>query len=395
MNAIYDLNYHNSMKKILFRKLLFDCLIFFSVTLISTGVIIWVFQAVNFLDIMVEDGRDYLVYINYSLLNFPKIITRIFPFALFFSFFHVLSKYELNNELMILWNFGINKIQLVNFFLRFSFFLIICQILLTSYLVPKSQNISRELLKSSNVDFFESFIKPKKFNDNIKGLTIYADEKDDKGNLKDIYLKKETGEGNFQITYSKNGYFKIKGSSKILVLNNGETINGINNKFSNFNFTQSELSLAQLDSGIIKVNKIQETSTVDLTKCLKRYFDYDLSKKKKPDLGKSIHNCTIENLDNIFKELYKRFIIPLYIPILLLIALYLIIYSKESVNYSRYRLIMFLIGLFIIIFSETTLKFIQNTFLSNIKIIIIPIIIFTILYLLIFLKTQKMVNFKK
>ena len=110
MNAIYDLNYHNSMKKILFRKLLFDCLIFFSVTLISTGVIIWVFQAVNFLDIMVEDGRNYLVYINYSLLNFPKIITRIFPFALFFSFFHVLSKYELNNELMILWNFGINKI---------------------------------------------------------------------------------------------------------------------------------------------------------------------------------------------------------------------------------------------------------------------------------------------
>ena len=395
MNAIYDLNYHNSMKKILFRKLLFDCLIFFSVTLISTSVIIWVFQAVNFLDIMVEDGRDYLVYINYSLLNFPKIITRIFPFALFFSFSYVLSKYELNNELMILWNFGINKIQLVNFFLRFSFFLIICQILLTSYLVPKSQNISRELLKSSNIDFLESFIKPKKFNDNIVGLTIYADEKDDKGNLKDIYLKKETGAGNFQITYSKNGYFKIKGDSKILVLNDGETINGINNKFSNFNFTQSELSLAQLDSGIIKVNKIQETSTVDLTKCIKRYFDYDLSRKKKPDKGKSIQNCSIENLDNIFKNFYKRFIIPLYIPILLLISLYLIIYSKESVNYSRYRLIMFLIGLLVIIFSETTLKFIQNTFFLNIKIIIIPIITFTILYLLIFLKTQKMINFKK
>ena len=101
MNAIYDLNYHNSMKKILFRKLLFDCLIFFSVTLISTSVIIWVFQAVNFLDIMVEDGRDYLVYINYSLLNFPKIITRIFPFALFFSIFYVTAKYETNNELII------------------------------------------------------------------------------------------------------------------------------------------------------------------------------------------------------------------------------------------------------------------------------------------------------
>ena len=55
------------MKKILFRKLLFDCLVFFAITLFSTGIIIWVFQAVNFLDIIVEDGRNYLVYLNFSL----------------------------------------------------------------------------------------------------------------------------------------------------------------------------------------------------------------------------------------------------------------------------------------------------------------------------------------
>ena len=380
------------MKKILFRKLLFDCLIFFSITLVSASIIIWVFQAVNFLDIMVEDGRDYLVYINYSLLNFPKIITRIFPFALFFSFSYVLSKYELNNELMILWNFGINKIQLINFFLIFSFLLMIIQILLTTYLVPKSQNISRQLLKSSNVDFFESFIKPKKFNDNIEGLTIYSDEKDEQGNLKNIYLKKETGEGNFQITYSKSGYFKSVGSSKILILNNGETINSINNKLSNFNFTQSELSLAQLDSGIVKVDKIQETSTHNLIDCLERYLNYDFVNKKSIS-GRKIQNCTIENLDNVYKEIYKRLIIPFYIPILILISACLILYSKESINYSRYRLVMFLIGLLTIIFSETTLKFVQNTFVFNVKLMIIPLIILTILYLLILIKTQKIKGF--
>ena len=376
------------MKKILFRKLLFDCLIFFSITLVSASIIIWVFQAVNFLDIMVEDGRDYLVYINYSLLNFPKIITRIFPFALFFSFSYVLSKYELNNELMILWNFGINKIQLINFFLIFSFLLMIIQILLTTYLVPKSQNISRQLLKSSNVDFFESFIKPKKFNDNIEGLTIYSDEKDEQGNLKNIYLKKETGKGNFQITYSKSGYFKSVGGSKILILNNGETINSINNKLSNFNFTQSELSLAQLDSGIVKVDKIQETSTRNLIDCLERYLNYDFINKKSIS-GRKIQNCTIENLDNIYKEIYKRLLIPFYIPVLMLISTCLILYSKESINYSRYRLVMFLIGLLTIIFSETTLKFVQNTFVLNVKLMIIPLIILTILYLLILIKTQK------
>ena len=86
------------MKKILFRKLLFDCLVFFVITLFSSSIIIWVFQAVNFLDIIVEDGRNYLVYLNFSLLNFPKVISKLVPFVLFFSFLYVIGKYELKNE---------------------------------------------------------------------------------------------------------------------------------------------------------------------------------------------------------------------------------------------------------------------------------------------------------
>ena len=116
------------MKKILFRKLLIDCLIFLFISLISTSVIIWVFQAVNFLDIIVEDGRDFKVYFNYTLLNFPKIISKILPFAVFFSFFYVLNRYELNNELIIFWNFGVHKIQLANFLFVVSAILMIIQL---------------------------------------------------------------------------------------------------------------------------------------------------------------------------------------------------------------------------------------------------------------------------
>ena len=74
------------MKKILYRKFLNDCLIFFIIALISTSIIIWVIQAVNFLDIIIDDGRGYDVYLNYAILNFPKIVSKILPFAFFFSF---------------------------------------------------------------------------------------------------------------------------------------------------------------------------------------------------------------------------------------------------------------------------------------------------------------------
>ena len=110
------------MKKILFRKLLLDCTVFFLISLFSTSIIIWVFQAVNFLDIIAEDGRNYLVYLNFSLLNFPKIVTKLIPFVIFFSFMYIIAKYEVRNELIIFWSFGVNKIEFINFFIKFSIF---------------------------------------------------------------------------------------------------------------------------------------------------------------------------------------------------------------------------------------------------------------------------------
>ena len=50
-----------------------------------------------------------MVYVNYSLLSLPKIISKILPFAIFFSFYYVIDKYEINNELMIFWNLVLKK----------------------------------------------------------------------------------------------------------------------------------------------------------------------------------------------------------------------------------------------------------------------------------------------
>ncbi len=377
------------MKKILFRKFIKDCTIFFLISLISASTIVWVFQAVNFLDLIVEDGRDFFLYLNYTLLNFPKIISKLYPFAVFFSFFYVISKYELNNELMIFWNFGVTKIQLINFFIRISLIFMFIQILLVSIIVPSTQNYSRILIKDSNINFFESFIKPKRFNDNIKGLTIFAEEKKNNGELKNIYLKKETDKGNFQITYAKSGDFISKNNTQILMLKDGQTINKINDDLTTFNFQQSNLNMSSQDSGIIKVDKIQETSTISLIICINRFENFFTNLKKNNE-NKFIQNCTIENLDNVFKELYKRLLVPFYIPTLILTSLILIIFSKETINYTKYRIFIFLTGFLFIIFSETTQKLVQSSLTNNIKIFIIPLAIFLLLYFLV----KSKINFK-
>ncbi len=368
------------MKKILFRKLLLDCTIFFLIALFSSSLIIWIFQAVNYLDIIVEDGRDYLVYIQYSLLNFPKIISKILPFALFFSFSYVITKYEVNNELMIFWNFGVQKIQVTNFFIQFSILVTLLQLLLTIIIVPETQNLSRSLIRTSNVDFFESFVKPKKFNDNINGLTIYAEEKNNKGTLKNLYLKKEEKDKNFKITIAKKGEFKNFNNSQILVLHDGQTINSVNNKITSFSFTRSDFNLSTLSAVVVTDDKIQETKTQDHINCLKKYFKKNLAFNLEQKVYIS-HNCSKDTLDNLFQELYKRIIVPLYIPVLILTSLFLIIFAKENKIYQKFRICIFILGFILIILSETLLRFVRGDFYYNFKIILIPIIIFLILYI--------------
>ena len=376
------------MKKILFRKLLRDYLSFFLISLFCSSIIIWVFQAVNYLDIMIEDGRDYLVYINYSLLNFPKIVSRLFPFVLFFSLFYVTIKSENNNELIIFWNFGIHKLDLIFFVIKISIILMTIQILFTSLLVPKSQDLARNFLRTSSVNIFENFIKPQKFNDTIKGVTIYSENKDNDGNLYNLYLKKNNRDG-FQITYAKKGIFKEFNQIPVLVLYDGETITNGSSGITNIGFSKSDFPLNNFKTNTTTYIKTQELSSIKLYKCINSVY---LSKDKK--LDQNIENCSIQNLKNIFKEIYKRLIIPFYIPLLSLISFLVILSSKESANFNKLKIITFLSGMFFIIFSETTVRLISDNVLRNTLIVVIPFLSFMIMYIFIWNKLS-FKNFQK
>ena len=359
------------MKKIIFRKLLLDCLTFFLLSLFGISAIIWVFQAVNFLDIIIEDGRNYNVYFSYTLLNFPKIISRILPFALFFSFSYTFIKYEINNELIIFWNHGINKINIINFFFWISILIMFIQILLLSIVVPKFQEIARSKLRSSSVDYFEGLIKPRKFNNTIKGLTIYAEDKNIDEEFSNIYIKKNNSDLGFQVTFAKKGVFELKGNKKILVLYNGQTLTQNGKNITNFNFSKSDFGLSNMDSHLVTHKKLQELSTKNLINCLQ--FILEIKKNE-------IKNCYKDNPRNIYKELFKRLINPLYLPVLILISLLLILNSKENPEYNKNKYLVFFIGFLIIILSESSLGYITKNLIENVSISIIPIILTLLVY---------------
>ena len=335
------------MKKLIFRKITSDLLIFFSFSIILLGLIVWTLQAINYFDLVAEDGHGIKVYFLFSMLNFPKIIHRILPFVFFISLFYVFITYEARNELNILWINGINKIEFVNKILFLSIFLMFFQILVGSFFSPMSQFKARTLLKNSEIDFFTSLIKEGKFINVVNGLTIFIKEQNEDGSYSNIYLDDATKK-NPRMIYAKNGKLIDSKKQKIFKLYDGKVINNENSKINVFEFEQIDFNLKDYGSNTITKPKIQEINTIDLLNCL-----LDQSN----DFKNKLFRCEKKTLNEMKQELLKRIYKPIYIPLIAIITCFLITISRNKIDYIKTRNIIFIFAILVIIFSETSLRY--------------------------------------
>ena len=372
------------MKKILFQKFIKDTLKLFITIAFVLGLIVWVIQAVNFLDFVTEDGHSLYVYFSYSALNFPKIIHRILPFVFFISLFYQILKYESKNELLIFWTNGVKKIQFINVVIFYSLLVTIFQVFLGSFISPYSQNEARTFIRTSNVDFFPALIKEGKFIDTVSGLTIFIESKDESGDynnifLKDLFTKKSDGqtEESFQIIYAKKGRLINSNNNRFFELYEGEIINKENKKITNFTFDKINFNLSKYTSKSTTYPKIQEVPSRDIIECL--YLNY---RNKISDFDNTkFLQCKIESMNAIKQEFLKRFYKPIYLPLLSLISCLLILKSKENDDFDKFKIFLFLIIFFVIVISELSLRFSSSGQIGLYFFLILPLLTFTTIYL--------------
>ena len=366
------------MKKLIFKKLLFDITVFFLISSVTLGLIVWVIQAVNYMDFITEDGHSLGIYFKYTLLSLPKILSRILPFILFISVFYNLIKLENNNELLVYWTYGISKLKFINILFIFSLLFLIIQIFLNIYVVPISLDKGRDYIKKSDLDFFPSLIKEKKFIDTVSDLTIFVDKINSKGELVNIFLKDQIKDKESQIIHAKKGILQKQNGKNFLVLIDGEFINNLEGKVTNFSFKKTNFDLSKYSTKTTTYRKIQEVDIMVLINCLKNLY----LKTNYAEVEDFV--CNNESLKNIKQETLKRIFKPFYIPVICLIASLLIFASKDSYAYSRVKIILFLLGIIALIASEISVRYsgLDNT--KSLIFIGIPLMMIFIIYSIIF-----------
>ena len=338
------------MNKTIYKYLFLEFSRYFAATLFALAAVVWTVQAVNFLDLITEDGHAFTVYFSYSFLTLSKVLTKLIPFCSLVATVLTIIKLEKDNELIALWTSGLNKINVVNHLLRVSVLIMLLQLFLTTALNPKLLNLSRSLLKNSELKFVSSMFKEKQFNDTVEGLTIFIDKKNENNNYENIFIRDDSAVLSSVGTKSstivaKSGYISEDENFLVLLDGNIQKLNPDGN-INIVKFEKTTLSLSGINTKSISKPKMQETPTIDILQCIE---------------GRKInvHNCNLtkRGLMDVKIELNKRFGTPFFIPLIALICCFLLGSRKDKKIYNYNKYIYSFFGIMILAAAEISVRY--------------------------------------
>ena len=339
------------MKKTIYKYFFYEFVIYFTVTLFALAAVVWTVQAVNYLDLVTEDGHAFITYFYYSLLTLSKVLTKLIPFCFLTAIILTIIKFERDNELIVLWTSGLNKIHIVNLIFRISVLVMLLQLLLTNIFNPTLLNFSRTLLKNSQLQFIPSLLKEKQFNDAVEGLTIFIEKKDENQIYKNIFIRddgkilsKIAGSSSSTI-FAKSGHMSKDEKNLILYNGNIQKLNE-DGDVNIIQFQKTTLNLSGISTKSISEPKMQETPTVQILRCLAHN---NIVRHNCSDSKKSMMDTKI--------EINKRFGMPMYIPLISLISCFLLTSRKDKKMFYLNKYIYFFIGFLILALAEIIVRY--------------------------------------
>ena len=351
----------------------------FLIVLFALTAMVWAVQSVNFLDLIVEDGHSLILYLKYSLLNVVKILTKFIPLSFLVSIIITIEKFDSDNELIALWTAGLSKIKIINFFFKVSILVTLLQLFLACIVNPVVLNHSRSLIKSSDINFVPGTIKTNQFNDTVEGLTIFVEEKSDKGTFKNIFIRDEgkilkgldsDKNTSFITIFAKRARLFDSGSST-LVLENG-TIHSESEKgkIRVIDFKRTKLNLSGMKTKSITQAKVQETKSQTLIKCLLRNHNEE-----------KLLNCPKEKRIEVLAEINRRFGMPLYVPFIALLCSFLLINREESKFSNWYKYFYGGLSFITLVMAEILVRYSGTSYYYSLFYYLLPVILMLILYL--------------
>ena len=343
---------------------------FFSLILLF---IYWINKAIALFDNLISDGQTFLVFLEFSILTIPPIIPIVAPLAAFAAAIFVTNRLKNDSELTIMQATGFSPLRLSRSIFLFGLVVTIILLIISHYLIPKSNNIllkrQNEVASSLNAKLLKvgSFIHPQ------NGVTFYIGGISTSGVIEDVFVLDERNKDREIIITSKSGYLITNNNNPILVLKNGIV--------QNYDLKSKNLSTIHFQDLSYDLTSWSVKERMSKAKLLLTYSSFDLFKD--PELVSILSDSSPIS---VLEELHSRILTPLLALIAALIgfsALMIGDYSRfgASKQISVGIVILILIKLSESYGNELMLKS-QGNWLALYLPVLIGILIFSFMMLL-------------
>ncbi|MBL4750752.1 MAG: LptF/LptG family permease [Amylibacter sp.] len=159
------------------------------------GGVLWLNQALNIVDAVVENGQPGMIFVELSLYLLPRVIQSVFPVAAFAAALFLTNRLYAESEYAVLKAAGQTPMQFARPFLIFGIISFIIVSALVHFITPASNNAFYQRQHEIRQEYLSQLIKVGEFINPQKGVTFYFGNLNDNGLLEDILIKETTDSG--------------------------------------------------------------------------------------------------------------------------------------------------------------------------------------------------------
>lgn len=189
-------------------------------TLALTGVAL-LSQSLAGLDLIVNQRQSALVFLKVTLLYMPQLINLVLPIALFVAALVALNRLHTEQEIVVCYAGGLSRWRVISPAMRLACTVALLALIMNLFVQPLAMRTLRQELFEVRTDLAATLVREGEFTEPAPGLTVYAQNVDSGGNLRNLFLQQVRRDGS-ETTYSAaSGRIARSQGRPVLILRDG------------------------------------------------------------------------------------------------------------------------------------------------------------------------------
>lgn len=218
---------------------------FFSLVLVA---IFWINRGVSLFDQLISDGQSALVFLEFTVLGLPKLITMVLPIATFAAAVYVTNRMTNESELTVMQATGTGPFRMAWPVLIFGAVVFVMASALHHLLMPLAQEQLTLRQKEVAQNATARLLTEGKFLHPSKGVTFYTRQIDEDGVLRDVFLSDRRNENEGVIYTAEQAYLIRDEDRTTLIMIDGmaQRIDNRDDRLATANFRDFSFDISAL-----------------------------------------------------------------------------------------------------------------------------------------------------